>query len=145
MHEGLHLKLFDVVRSHSLIREERSVVIPWRAVRFTLVRALFSFHVYTHMLLFKAATEAADPAVFQRFGEPGSYQSRAHAMSVAKTDQTANYGRSLDRARFLRDKLQGEWSAGLTEEGQSLVEWLTTSLDGIEPTLRHVSFAEARP
>ncbi|HYO56169.1 aKG-HExxH-type peptide beta-hydroxylase [Archangium sp.] len=144
LHEGLHLKLFDVVRTQALIQQrDLTVVIPWRAVRFSLVRALFSFHVYAHMLLFKSAVEHADRRIFERYGEPVSYRSRAHAMSVARNDQTAHYGRSLDRAKFLREKLQGEWSPHLTEDGRNLVEWLTGCLDEVEPELRQPAYQEA--
>jgi hypothetical protein len=79
LHEGLHLKLFDVVRSGALVAvgEDVQVDIPWRHVRWTIPRVVFSFHVYAHMVLFKAACEQVGRALHARFGEPRGNVSRA--------------------------------------------------------------------
>jgi hypothetical protein len=135
LHEGLHAKLFDVVRSHSLLNSEKSVFIPWREVRFTLIRALFSFHVYVHMLLFKAAAEHIGQPYFLLYGEPRSYRTRAQAMSVAHESQEVEYGRSIDRAMFFADKLTGEWSCYLSTDGRRLVQWLMDCIAQVEPAL----------
>ncbi|WP_394840886.1 HEXXH motif-containing putative peptide modification protein [Pendulispora brunnea] len=137
LHEGLHLKLFDVARSHALLRDpDERVEIPWRQVPFTLSRVVFSFHVYVHMLLFKAAVERRGARYFHIYGEPRAHDTRAQAMSVVRNDESARFGRAIDRTRFLYERLSGPWSSHLTRDGLRLVEWLTSSVERIEGSLR---------
>jgi hypothetical protein len=136
LHEGLHLKLFDVARSHALLADpDVEVDIPWRAVPFSLVRALFSFHVYVHMVFFKAAVDWTGPAFYARFGDPWAYTTRMQAMSVAKNRADDQFGRSLDRARHIGARLQGPWAGHLTEEGRGLVRWLIDCVERLVPEL----------
>lgn len=137
LHEGLHLKLFDVARAHSFLRDpDVQVDIPWRQVPFTLARVVFSFHVYVHMIVFKAAVESRGARCFETHGEPRAIATRAQPMSVVRNDETVRYGRSLERTRFLYEQLSGPWSAHLSPDGARLVEWLVACAGQVEPALR---------
>ncbi|NVJ00163.1 hypothetical protein HV824_18815 [Myxococcus sp. AM009] len=143
LHEGLHMKLFDATRSVALIaKPEETVQVPWRDIRWTSVRAVFSYHVYVHLALFKAAALTADRALTERFGDPSSYVSRPHATSVVNNDGASPYGRSVDRARFLGEMLLTEWAHLLTPQGRDFVRWQRESL---APVDRALFLQDARP
>ncbi|MEJ7596628.1 MAG: HEXXH motif-containing putative peptide modification protein [Kofleriaceae bacterium] len=132
LHEGLHLKLFDIVRSHTLVRAATPMVdIPWRNIQWSIVRVVFAFHVYVHIVLFKKAVERDAPALTSRFGVPSRYAVTGHAMSVASASSASPYASAADRTRFLAEQLQGAWSAHLTEHGRRLVEWLVGAIEAI--------------
>lgn len=141
LHEGLHMKLFDAARSVALAAEpDETIQVPWRDVRWSIVRAVFAYHVYVHLSLFKAAALSADRALTDRFGDPSTYVTRPHAMSVVNNDGAARFGRSIDRARYLGEQLQGAWSRLLSPQGREFVRWLS---DSLSPVDREV-FGEAR-
>lgn len=127
LHEGLHLKLFDVVRTGALVSvgEDVQVEIPWRHIRWTIPRVVFSFHVYVHMVLFKAAADRLGGHLRERFGEPrGDQVRRGHAMSVVKPLEGGPFASGQARAEFLGSQLEGEWSQYLTEDGRQFTRWL---------------------
>jgi hypothetical protein len=62
-------------------------------------------------------------------------------MSVVNNDGAAAFGRSVDRARYLGERLGGAWAHLLSAEGREFVRWLAASL---EPVLREV-FARPEP
>lgn len=133
LHEGLHMKLFDAARSVSLaLAPAETVQVPWRNVRWSIVRAIFAYHVYVHLSLFKAAAVCADRRCFDLFGDPSAYVIRPHAMSVVNNDSAAQYGRSIDRARYLGRMLEGPWSHLLSPGGKDFVRWLKSSLDPVD-------------
>ncbi len=133
LHEGLHMKLFDAARSVALASEpSETVQVPWRDVRWSIVRAVFAYHVYVHLSLFKAAALSADRALTLRFGDPATYVTRPHAMSVVNNDGAARFGRSIDRARYLGEQLQGAWSHLLSPQGRDFVRWLSDSLAPVD-------------
>jgi hypothetical protein len=137
LHEGLHLKLFDVARAQSFLREPDVLVdIPWRSVQFTMARVVFSFHVYVHMLLFRAAVDGMGARCFETYGEPRAVPTRAQPMSVVRNDDTARFGRSIDRTRFLHQRLSGPWARHLSPDGARLVDWLVACVERIEPAVR---------
>jgi len=141
LHEGLHMKLFDAARSVSLAKApDATIQVPWRNVRWSIVRAIFAYHVYVHLSLFKAAALVADPRCAELFGDPAAYVSRAHAMSVVNNDTAHRYGRSIDRARYLGEMLEGEWSHLLSPGGFELIHWLRSSLAPVDAAV----FADAR-
>jgi hypothetical protein len=124
-HEGLHLKLFDVGRVFSLARPNvPDLLIPWRPERWTFVRAVYSLHVYAHMLLYKAAVTEVGPSLHGTFGDPAAYPATVHPLSGVSNDPAALYGTTLARARYMVDQMYGEWSAYLTPDGRRLVDWL---------------------
>lgn len=133
LHEGLHMKLFDAARSVSLAKApDATIQVPWRNVRWSIVRAIFAYHVYVHLSLFKAAALVADPRCYELYGDPAAYVSRAHAMSVVHNDTAHQYGRSIDRARYLGEMLEGEWAHLLSPGGVELVRWLRGSLEPVD-------------
>lgn len=133
LHEGLHMKLFDAARSISLATApDETIQVPWRNVRWSIVRAIFAYHVYVHLSLFKAAALSAEPRCFEVFGDPSAYVIRPHAMSVVNNDTGARYGRSIDRARYLGHMLETEWSHLLSTGGKEFVRWLKASLDPVD-------------
>lgn len=133
LHEGLHMKLFDAARSVALATEPAETIqAPWRDVRWSIVRAIFAYHVYVHLSLFKAAALAADRAMIHRFGDPASYVARPHAMSVVHNETTSRFGSSIDRARYLGDRLQHAWAHLLTPAGLDFVRWLASSLAPVD-------------
>lgn len=122
-HEGLHLKLFDVVRKSSLVYEAPLLHIPWREEKWSIIRAVFSFHVYAHMFLYKAAIEEFGPSLHDRFGDPKSYALATHPLSPT-TKLTSEYATVEGRSRYIGNRLLGEWSQYLTADGRRLVAWL---------------------
>jgi hypothetical protein len=133
LHEGLHMKLFDATRSVSIAaKPEETIQVPWRDIRWSIVRTVFAYHVYAHLALFKAAALSADRELIERFGDPSGYATRAHAMSVVNNDGGSRYGRSVDRARYLGAQLQTEWAHLLTPQGRDFVRWLNDSLAPVD-------------
>ncbi|MBW8811604.1 MAG: hypothetical protein JF591_22900, partial [Lysobacter sp.] len=118
---------------------DETIQVPWRNVRWSIVRAIFAYHVYVHLSLFKAAALCADQRSFELFGDPSAYVIRPHAMSVVNNDTAAQYGRSIDRARYLGHMLQTQWSPLLSAGGMDFVAWLKTSLDPVDEAV----FSEA--
>ncbi|MBB5959608.1 hypothetical protein FHS29_006229 [Saccharothrix tamanrassetensis] len=126
LHEGLHLKLFDIQRSASVFEEPDrlpdgpKVKVPWlkwsSAVapnEWALDRALGAFHVYAHEVLFDAAVRTRlTPELVERFGapEPG--------------DRASLYRVAPERATYLGEQLLGEVGAALTDHGREFVTWL---------------------
>jgi hypothetical protein len=133
LHEGLHLKLFDATRAVSLASEPNETIqVPWRDVRWSIVRTVFAYHVYVHLSLFKAAALSADRALIDRFGDPAAYVTRPHAMSVVNNDSASRFGRSIDRARYLGQQLLSTWAHLLTPQGRDFVRWLSDSLAPVD-------------
>lgn len=133
LHEGLHMKLFDATRSVSVAAAPAETIqVPWRNVRWSIVRTVFAYHVYVHLSLFKAAALSADRALTERFGDPSAYVTRPHAMSVVNNDGGSRFGRSIDRARYLGEQLLTTWSHLLTPQGRDFVRWLSDSLAPVD-------------
>ncbi|MFY0562232.1 aKG-HExxH-type peptide beta-hydroxylase [Archangium lansingense] len=133
LHEGLHMKLFDATRSVSIAAAPAETIqVPWRDIRWSIVRTVFAYHVYVHLSLFKAAALSVDRAVTERFGDPSAYATRPHAMSVVNDGGGARFGRSIDRARYLGEQLQTTWSHLLTPQGRDFVRWLGESLAPVD-------------
>lgn len=133
LHEGLHMKLFDATRAVSLATEPNETIqVPWRDVRWSIVRTVFAYHVYVHLSLFKAAALTADRSLTERFGDPSAYATRAHAMSVVANDGGSRFGRSIDRARYLGERLRNAWAHLLTPQGRDFVHWLSDSLAPVD-------------
>lgn len=146
LHEGLHLKLFDATRAVALASDPgETVQVPWRNVRWSIVRALFAHHVYVHLSLFKAAALGADRSCLERFGDPRTFVTRPHAMSVSQNQSGTGFGRSIDRARYLGEKLEGDWSRLLTDEGRDLVCWLNRALAPVDRAVFSQPAAAAGP
>lgn len=71
LHEGAHLKLFDALRTGSVVKNATErVPIPWRIGSWTVIRVFVALHFYVHLLVFRAAAASAGEAVRERFGPP---------------------------------------------------------------------------
>jgi hypothetical protein len=143
LHEGLHLKLFDAAQAVALTTAPTETVqVPWRNVRWTIVRAIFAYHVYVHQNLLKAAALSPGDALVARFGHPSTYSTRPHALSLVQNDETARFGRAIDRTHYLGHHLATSWSHLLTPGGHELVRWLTACFAPIERAWSQDSPAE---
>ncbi|HWM84690.1 MAG TPA: hypothetical protein VNO33_02605, partial [Kofleriaceae bacterium] len=87
-------------------------------------RVVFSFHVYAHMVLFKAAADQLGAPLHARFGVPRGNVKRGHAMSVVKPLDSGPFASGLARAEFLGEQLEGEWAQYLTDDGRRFTRWL---------------------
>ncbi|MDR8407363.1 HEXXH motif-containing putative peptide modification protein [Nonomuraea sp. 3-1Str] len=149
-HEGLHLKLFDVLRTGSMVADaDQMVPIPWRVRPWTLTRVLFALHVYAHLLLFQAAAAAASPAVRSRYGTPPAtaFADRATPGSPAAAEGTHTTG--LERVAYLARQAALAYGEGLTDNGRRFVDWLVGAVSPLAPVHLPVPApsrpAQARP
>jgi hypothetical protein len=124
-HEGLHLKLFDVGRVFAFTKPAApKLVIPWRRETWTIVRIVYSLHVYAHLLVYNAALKEIGPSLHGAFGDPASYPVTVHPLSGIDHDEESPHGNALSRARYFVKQLRGDWSIYLTPDGQRFVNWL---------------------
>jgi hypothetical protein len=124
-HEGLHLKLFDVARVFAFTKPGvPKLEIPWRREMWTVVRVVYSLHVYAHLLVYSAALKELGPSLHDTFGDPASYPAAVHPLSGINRDEESTYGNALSRARYFVQQLRGPWSVYLTPDGRRFVDWL---------------------
>lgn len=133
LHEGLHLKAFDIMRSFALVAEPRETIeIPWRHVLWDMRRVFVSFHVYAHMVLFQAAALNDEHKLTERFGPlPDN-------VAVSRGG-SGEYSGSVERMRFLGEQLTGPLRKNLTPDGLRFVTWLlqvTSPFTGWQETMR---------
>lgn len=120
LHEGLHLKLFDIMRCFAMVADPTGGdQMPWRDVRWDIQRVLAAFHVYSHMVLFQRAVLANGERLSARYGAPR----RDAAVSVS-TGARSGYDGPVPRARHLSRRLSGPLAKYLTSDGRRLVGWL---------------------
>lgn len=118
LHEGLHLKAFDIMRSFALVSEPRQTIeIPWRRVRWDMRRVFASFHVYSHLVLFQAAAAHSRHKLAARFGPLPGNVGVSHGQAGA-------YASPVQRMRFLGNQLTGPMRGTLTPDGIRFVAWL---------------------
>lgn len=137
LHEGLHLKLFDIQRSASIftaperLADGPKVKVPWlkwasmvAPNEWALDRALGAFHVYAHLVLFRAALRTRmTPALRERFGDP------------EPTDPPSLYRFGTERAHYLGEEILARGGDELTAHGREFVSWLLEAVDAVkEPT-----------
>jgi len=121
LHEGLHLKAFDIARCFSLVSVPQVMVgIPWRRARWDVRRVLFAFHVYAHVALFQAAAAYREGELGDRFGSPP--ENAAVSRGAAGT-----YVSAVQRAQFLGEQLAGPLADNLTSDGRRFAGWLLES------------------
>ncbi|MEQ4721204.1 HEXXH motif-containing putative peptide modification protein [Nonomuraea sp. B19D2] len=133
-HEGLHLKLFDVLRTGSMAAEsERLIPIPWRVQPWTLTRVLFAMHVYAHLVLFRAAAAQAPPALRARYGEPPAAEFVDLATPGSQAAAGGGYTTSLERVTYLAQQAAQVYGELLTPTGRQFVDWLIGSVAPIAP------------
>lgn len=131
MHEAVHLKLSDMVRTSAAVVHEAMVTLPWGR-EISISNCLFAFHAYVHLQVFRTAVEASGPRFHADFGAPETYlkATRPHAMSVVNTASTAPFSRGHERMIYLGEQFRTTWSPYLTPFARRLVDWLC---DAISP------------
>ncbi|MEV0224567.1 HEXXH motif-containing putative peptide modification protein [Streptomyces sp. NPDC050704] len=129
LHEGAHLKLFDALRTGSLVANPTErVPIPWRIGRWTVIRAFVALHFYVHLLVFQAAAAAAGEAVRERFGPPPSAEELDEPTPGTAAARSGAYRTSAERARYLAQCVLSLPEQALTENGHRFTRWLLTVL-----------------
>ncbi|NUW33909.1 hypothetical protein HTZ77_21095 [Nonomuraea sp. SMC257] len=133
-HEGLHLKLFDVLRTGSMVADpDRLVPIPWRTRSWTLTRVLFAMHVYAHLLLFRAAAAEASPGLRARYGPPPATEDVDRATPGSEAAARGGYTTSLERVTYLARQAAEVHGGMLTAEGREFVGWLIGAVTPLGP------------
>jgi len=129
MHEAVHLKLSDLVRTSAAVVREDMVRLPWGR-EISVSNCLFAFHAYVHLQLFRTAVEQLGPQLHDVYGAPESYRAgtRPHAMSVVANASAAPFSRGHERMAYLAAQFRGEWSHYLTPYAQRMVEWLCAAI-----------------
>lgn len=126
LHEGLHLKLFDLARCTPLFASlDAGIQVPWRGARWPIRRVLASFHVYAHMVLFQAAVRARGGSLAADFGDPP-----VNAGVSRGTAGSDGYAHPEARLRYLAEQLLDKLAGHLTPAGRQFVTW---QLDAIAP------------
>ncbi|MGP3688260.1 PqqD family protein [Streptomyces sp. IBSNAI002] len=129
LHEGVHLKLFDALRSGALLRDaDLSVPIPWRQTPWRLVRVLVALHFYVHMLVFQEAARHADDTLRTEFGEPPAGEVVDEVSPDTEAARNGTHGSSLERARYLAGYVLGLPEDRLTPDGRRFMHWLLEAL-----------------
>jgi hypothetical protein len=122
LHEGLHLRVFDIEHSAILVADpDRWVEIPWRKGRWHVSRVLFAFHVYVHLALFEAAARIRADEFSAQFGPP------PETVTGIGRAREEGPGDTVARTRFLGDLLVGPLADALTADGLRFINWLAES------------------
>ncbi|MEV4190614.1 aKG-HExxH-type peptide beta-hydroxylase [Streptomyces toxytricini] len=152
LHEGVHLKLFDALRSGALLRAaDVSVPIPWRQTPWRLVRVLVALHFYVHMLVFQEAARHADDTLRAEFGDPPAGEVVDEVSPDTEAARDGTHGTSLERARYLAGYVLALPEDHLTADGRRFLHWLLDALDlvhedsGITPPAGVAGVVPVRP
>ncbi|MCT9091085.1 HEXXH motif-containing putative peptide modification protein [Streptomyces sp. ASQP_92] len=129
LHEGAHLKLFDALRSGSVVEDpDRRVPIPWRIDSWRVVRVFVALHFYVHMLVFQAASAAADDTLRERFGAPPTAEDVDEPSPGTPAALEGTYRTSAERARYLAGCALALPPGALTDNGRRFLGWLLDTL-----------------
>ncbi|MFD6182372.1 aKG-HExxH-type peptide beta-hydroxylase [Streptomyces goshikiensis] len=129
LHEGVHLKLFDALRSGALLRDaDLSVPIPWRQTPWRLVRVLVALHFYVHMLVFQEAARHADDTLRAEFGDPPAGEVVDEVSPDTEAARNGTHRTSLERARYLAGYVLALPADRLTADGRRFLHWLLDAL-----------------
>ncbi|WP_328761124.1 aKG-HExxH-type peptide beta-hydroxylase [Streptomyces sp. NBC_00272] len=157
LHEGVHLKLFDALRSGALLRNadphvaDLSVPIPWRQTPWRLVRVLVALHFYVHMLVFQEAARHADDTLRAEFGDPPAGEVVDEVSPGTEAARNGTYGTSWERARYLSGYVLALPEDRLTADGRRFLHWLLDALhlvhedSGITPPAGVAGVVPVRP
>ncbi|MER5864052.1 HEXXH motif-containing putative peptide modification protein [Kitasatospora sp. NPDC002040] len=144
LHEGLHLKEFDVLRTGSLVAEPgHQVEIPWRLTPWTLTRVLAALHVYSHMVLFFAAAAEAPAELRERFGPPPATEAVGVPTPGSRAAVEGGYTTSAERAGYLGRQALELHGGALTPAGRRFVRWLLDAVAPLAPGVRGPAVAAA--
>ncbi|MFI7388674.1 aKG-HExxH-type peptide beta-hydroxylase [Streptomyces sp. NPDC049813] len=129
LHEGAHLKLFDALRTGSLVANPTErVPIPWRIGSWTLIRVFVALHFYVHVQVFRAAAATADETVRERFGAPPTVEEIDEPSPGTPAARGGTYRTAAERARCLAECVLSLPDEALTENGRRFAGWLLTAL-----------------
>ncbi|MFE1797588.1 HEXXH motif-containing putative peptide modification protein [Streptomyces sp. NPDC059517] len=151
LHEGAHLKLFDALRTGSVVRNAtEQVPIPWRIGSWTVIRVFVALHFYVHLLVFRAAADTAGEAVRERFGPPPPAEDLDEPSAGTPAALNGEYRTSGERARYLAECVLSLPDEALTEHGHRFARWLLTALrlvdeDAPRPRERAATTRPAEP
>lgn len=132
LHEGIHLKLSDLIRTGAIVTDDERVELPWGR-KTALSNCIFAYHAYAHMQVFREAVQHLGPACHAEFGAPQDYDAPAHAMSVVKNDTSAPFSRAEERLDHLHEQLEGTLAPRVTPYGRALVAWLWDTIRPLRP------------
>lgn len=129
MHEAVHLKLSDMVRTSAAVVDEAMVTLPWGR-EISVSNCLFAFHAYVHLQVFRTAVEQLGPQHYAAYGAPESYlaNTRPHAMSVVNTAATTPFSRGHQRMIYLGEQFRTTWASYLTPAARRMVDWLCEAI-----------------
>ncbi|WP_236246714.1 MULTISPECIES: PqqD family protein [unclassified Streptomyces] len=132
LHEGLHLKFFDILRTCSLITNvDQEVRIPWRVAPWALKRVMAALHVYVHMPLFQVAARQAGPDIRAVFGDPSEGDDVDEVTPGTEAALNGTYATPLDRAFFLAGQVADLSDSHLTPDGRRFAGWLLDALTAL--------------
>jgi len=123
LHEGIHLKLSDLIRTGAIVTDDGLVELPWGR-KTALSNCIFAYHAYAHMQVFREAVQHLGPTCHAEFGAPQDYDAPAHAMSVVKNETAVPFSRAEERLDHLYEQLAGALAPRVTPYGRALVAWL---------------------
>ncbi|KQV23797.1 HEXXH motif-containing putative peptide modification protein [Kitasatospora sp. Root107] len=137
LHEGLHLKQFDMLRTGSLVADPgHQVEIPWRLTPWSLTRVLAALHVYTHLVLFFAAAADAPAELRERFGAPPVTEAVGVPTPGSRAAVEGGYVTSAERAGHLGRQALEVHGEALTPAGRRFVRWLLDAVTPLAPSVR---------
>ncbi|WP_405019154.1 HEXXH motif-containing putative peptide modification protein [Kitasatospora sp. NBC_00070] len=137
LHEGLHLKQFDLLRTGAMVADPGHLVeIPWRSAPWTLTRVLAGLHVYSHLVLFFAAAAEAPAELVERFGAPPVTEGVGAPTPGSRADREGGYDTSAERAGYLGRQALEVHGEALTPAGRRFVRWLLDAVAPLAPAVR---------
>ncbi|MBP0448842.1 hypothetical protein J5Y04_04705 [Kitasatospora sp. RG8] len=137
LHEGAHLKLFDVLRSCALVEDGTAKVpIPWRQSSWSFIRVLVALHFYAHMLVFQTVAREAAPELVARFGPPPADEVVDEPTPGSPAAALGSHGTVLERLTYLAEQALCADHGQVTPEGRRFVHWLLDAVEHCEPRVR---------
>ncbi|WP_327286376.1 MULTISPECIES: aKG-HExxH-type peptide beta-hydroxylase [unclassified Streptomyces] len=137
LHEAAHLKLFDVLRSCSLVQDGSArVAIPWRMTSWTFIRVLVALHFYAHLTVFQAAARGASAEVIARYGPPPTAEEIDEPTPGSQAAAAGTHRTGFERLVYLAEQALCADHGQLTKEGRRFVHWLLDSIEWGEQSVR---------
>ncbi|MFI1104567.1 aKG-HExxH-type peptide beta-hydroxylase [Streptomyces melanogenes] len=134
LHEAAHLKLFDVLRSCSLVEDgEAKVPIPWRQTSWTFIRVLVALHFYAHMMVFQSAARDAAPELVAQYGPPTADEVIDQPTPGSPAAAAGTHGTVRERMTYLAEQALNAERGQVTPEGRRFVHWLLEAVEHCEP------------
>ncbi|MER5807821.1 HEXXH motif-containing putative peptide modification protein [Streptomyces sp. NPDC002033] len=137
LHEAAHLKLFDVLRSCSLVEDGTAQVpIPWRQSSWSFIRVLVALHFYAHLTVFQAAARDVAPDLVAQYGPPPADEVIDEPTPGSPAATLGTHRTVLERLTYLAEQALCADHGQVTPEGRRFVRWLLDSVEHCEPHVR---------